>query len=525
MTGLPPDALSQWWVPLVLLALALVAGAARGWLAGRRARAVPPPPPLPPATRQRPVSGSSGAKTALSLAAVTMPSAAVAAVSSAEQSDAISAPVSAPLLHDPLTGLASRLLLEDRLAAAVMRAEARQRRFALLYIDLDGFKPVNESFGYGAGDQLLKEVGRRLQGLGRSTDGLARMAGDEFLMLLDGDPDASAAALVADRVRQALQRPYLLQGKEVRLCCSIGIVLYPDHGPKGRLIAHADAAMLAAKRAGGNVHCFYEPRMEQDAEAAIDMQRDLRDAIESGKGLSLHYQPKVDARQGRLTGVEALLRWRHPVRGAVSPVEFIPVAERFGLIGALGQWVLDDACRQLHQWRASGRVMQVAINLSMHQVRQADLPVRVQEALSRHGVPPSCLTFEVTESAAMEDPQASLRLFERLAAIGVTLSIDDFGTGYSSLSYLRKLPATQLKIDRSFVQDLEQEEDARAIVKAVVRLAHALGLTVVAEGVETSGQHALLRRLGCDELQGYLFGRPMPADELLQWTSGQGQTP
>ena len=311
MTGLPPDALSQWWVPLVLLALALVAGAARGWLAGRRARAVPPPPPLPPATRQRPVSGSSGAKTALSLGAVTMPSAAVAAVSSAEQSDAISAPVSAPLLHDPLTGLASRLLLEDRLAAAVMRAEARQRRFALLYIDLDGFKPVNESFGYGAGDQLLKEVGRRLQGLGRSTDGLARMAGDEFLMLLDGDPDASAAALVADRVRQALQRPYLLQGKEVRLCCSIGIVLYPDHGPKGRLIAHADAAMLAAKRAGGNVHCFYEPRMEQDAEAAIDMQRDLRDAIHS------ELTPLRRARLHRRIGGRRVHRQVKPVRADV----------------------------------------------------------------------------------------------------------------------------------------------------------------------------------------------------------------
>lgn len=501
MSGLPPDALGQWWVPLGLLALGVIAGVLRAWLGGRQAQAAPPPPPLPTPVHVRDRGRQNEAK----------PAARPATGSSA--------------LRDPLTGLASRLLLEDRLGAAVMRAEARSRRIALLYIDLDGFKPVNELLGYGAGDLLLKEVGRRLEGLGRSTDLLSRMAGDEFLMLLDGDPDASSAALVAERVRQAVQRPCLLQGKEVRLSCSIGIVLYPDHGPKGRLIAHADAAMLEAKRAGGNVHCFYEPRMEHDAEPAIDMQRDLRDALETGKGLALHYQPKVGARLGQLTGVEALLRWRHPVRGAVSPVEFIPVAERFGLIGTLGQWVLEEACRQHQAWREAGHDFRVAINLSMHQVRQADLPVRVQDALARHGVPAASLTFEVTESAAMEDPHASLRLFERLAAIGVTLSIDDFGTGYSSLSYLRKLPATQLKIDRSFVQDLEQEEDARAIVKAVVRLAHALGLTVVAEGVETPGQHALLRRMGCDELQGYLFGRPMPADELLRWTSGHSQTP
>jgi len=423
-------------------------------------------------------------------------------------------------VQDPLTGLATRLWLEDQLAAAVMRAEAKQRRLALLYIDLDGFKPINDSFGYACGDMLLREVGLRLQGMGRSTDTVARMGGDEFLMLLDGDPDSASAALVADRIRHKLQRPYLIDGKEVRLSCSIGIVLFPDHGSRGKLIARADAAMLAAKHAGGNMHCFFDQRMDHDAEGAVDLQRDLRAAIENGVGLALYYQPKIDGRTGGITGVEALLRWHHPSRGMISPAVFIPVAERFGLIGALGQWVTVEACQQVRAWLDTGLSMHVAINLSVHQLRQADLVERIHEAITRHKVPPELITFEITESAAMEDAQASLRIFERIAQTRVSLSIDDFGTGYSSLSYLRKLPASQLKIDRSFVQDVEKDEDAKAIVRAVIKLAHALSLEVVAEGVETEAQQDILVRMGCDQLQGYLFARPMPARNLYAWATG-----
>ncbi|MGC4060438.1 MAG: bifunctional diguanylate cyclase/phosphodiesterase [Aquabacterium sp.] len=484
MTPVSP-ALSQWWWLLAaLLAVAVFMSVLRSWLASQPSEDEPARPDVSPADQAdwRKPRGNN--------------------------------------VQDPLTGLATRLWLEDQLAAAVMRAEAKQRRLALLYIDLDGFKPINDSFGYACGDNLLREVGLRLQAMGRSTDTIARMGADEFLMLLDGDPDGASSALVADRIRHKLQRPYMVEGREVRLSCSIGIVLFPDHGPRGKLIARADAAMMAAKHAGGNMHCFFDASMEHDAESAIDLQRDLRTAIESGVGLELYYQPKIDGRDGQLTGAEALLRWHHPGKGMVSPAVFIPVAERFGLIGALGQWVTDEACRQVRLWLDAGLPLHVAINLSVHQLRQADLVDRIRESLKRHRVPPELITFEITESGAMEDAQASLRIFERIAQTGVALSIDDFGTGYSSLSYLRKLPASELKIDRSFVQDMDKEEDAKAIVRAVIKLAHALGLHVVAEGVETEAQQDILVRMGCDQLQGFLFARPMPAAKLLAWTAG-----
>lgn len=479
-----PSSAQWWWMLAALVCVAVLMSILRAWLAARQRSAdaqqglgrAPPPVPAP----EKPVNQ----------------------------------------VQDPLTGLSTRLWLEDQLAAAVMRAEARQRRLALLYIDLDGFKPVNDSFGYASGDALLREVGNRLASMGRGTDTIARMGSDEFLMLLDGDPDSASAALVADRVRHKLQIPYVVAGREVRLSCSIGIVMYPEHGPRAKLIARADAAMLAAKHAGGNMHCFFEASMDHDAADTIDLQRDLRRAIEAGTGLELYYQPKIDGRTGHITGAEALLRWHHPERGMVSPAVFIPIAERFGLIGALGQWVTDDACRQVRAWLDEGLTMHVAINLSVHQLRQSDLVDKIQESLTRHEVPANLITFEVTESAAMEDAKASLRIFERLSQLGVHLSIDDFGTGYSSLSYLRKLPATQLKIDRSFVQDVDKEEDAKAIVRAVIKLAHALALTVVAEGVETEAQQGILMRLGCDELQGFLFAKPMPAKNLFLWASG-----
>ncbi len=419
---------------------------------------------------------------------------------------------------DPLTGLPNRLVFESELDRAVLEAQAKQRRLAVVFIDLDGFKPINDSFGHGVGDEVLREVGRRLAGLARQSDIIARVGGDEFLMLLDGNPDRAAAGRVADRVRAAVTMPFRAEGREVGLSCSIGIVMYPDHGPQARLIAYADAAMYAAKRAGGGAHCFYELDMASDGELQIELQRELRRALEQGgAGLALHYQPKLHAGTGRITGVEALMRWQHAQRGMISPAVFIPVAERFGLIGILGQWVIDEAFRQMAEWQGQGLQMRVAINLSMHQLRQDDLVERIQASLARHGIEAGQVTFEVTESAAMEDAQGARHTFDRLAALGLQLSIDDFGTGYSSLSTLRKLPARQLKIDRSFVKDLQPEGDARAIVEAVVGLSHALGLSVVAEGVETAEQEAILLATGCDELQGFRYARPMPAHQLRDW--------
>jgi diguanylate cyclase len=399
--------------------------------------------------------------------------------------------------QDPLTLLPNRYVFEQRLEAAVARAERDGSRLALLFIDLDGFKPINDSFGHSSGDTVLHAVGERLRAIARQGDTMARVGGDEFLMLLEGAPDEGSAALVASRVLATLSQPYSLGEKEVTVSCSIGIVFYPDGGTRSKLIAHADAAMYSAKRAGGSTYCFFEPRMEADAREQVELLRDLRRAVEQGE-LELYYQPKIDAHSGQITAAEALLRWHHPVRGLVLPSVFIPVAERFGVIGALGTWVIEDACRQVREWREAGLAMRVAINLSAHQMRQEDLVERLQGALRRHRIDPSLLTCEITESVAMEDTRATQNAFQRLGRAGIHLSIDDFGTGYSSLSYLRQLPAEELKIDRSFIMDLESSDDARAIVDAVVRLAHALGLKVVAEGVDSPRQCEILMGLGCD---------------------------
>jgi diguanylate cyclase (GGDEF)-like protein len=420
--------------------------------------------------------------------------------------------------YDALTKLPNRLVFEDKLLAAVGRVDQVKSRLAVLFIDLDGFKPINDSFGHSSGDAVLRQVGERLRSLSRSADTMARVGGDEFLMLLEGDADEQSAAQVATRMLATLSEPYSIGSREVAVSASIGIVFYPDGGSQTKLIARADAAMYAAKRSGGACYCFFEPSMEADAHDQLDLQRDLRLALEN-KELELFYQPKVDAQTGKVTAAEALLRWKHPKRGMIGPATFIPVAERFGLIGSLGNWVIEDACRQARAWRDKGLRMRVAINLSAFQMRQDDLVERITTALARHRIDPSLLTCEITESVAMEDTKATQTTFRRLGETGVHLSIDDFGTGYSSLAYLRKLPAEELKIDRSFVMDLETSADARAVVDAVIHLAHALGLKVVAEGVETERQRDVLTQLGCDELQGYLFAKPMSARALLLWAS------
>jgi EAL domain-containing protein (putative c-di-GMP-specific phosphodiesterase class I) len=292
--------------------------------------------------------------------------------------------------------------------------------------------------------------------------------------------------------------------------------MYPEHGAMSTLIGHAEAAMRTAKSAGGASHAFFEARMINGSRDQAELLRDLRAALERGQ-LELYYQPKIHAPSGEITGAEALMRWHHPQRGMVSPGVFIPIAERYGLIGALGLWVIDEACRQVRAWRDSGLRMRVAINLSVHQLRQPDLAERIGAALQRHQINPDLITCEITESSAMEDTDVTMRVLGQLATLGVHISIDDFGTGHSSLSYLRKLPAHELKIDRSFVLDLETSDDARKVASAVINLAKALNLQVVAEGVETEGQNRILRELGCDQLQGYLFAKPMSAKALVVW--------
>jgi diguanylate cyclase (GGDEF)-like protein len=424
--------------------------------------------------------------------------------------------VSAAPTVDSLTQLPTRVYFEDRLAAAATKADANASKLALLFIDLDGFKPVNDTYGHSIGDLVLEQVGQRLKAMSRGKDVVARVGGDEFLLLLSNVTSQEAIAHVADRLIQGLSHPYAAEGREVMISCSVGIAMYPDGCSHAKLIARADAAMYASKRSGGSKHCFYSNAMDADAEAQFELLRDLRKAV-AAKEFELFYQPKIDSKSGKVTAVEALLRWKHPTRGLLLPNTFIPIAERFGLIGAIGNWVIEDACRQSRQWREKGVRMRVAINLSAHQMRQDDIVERITDALKEHRIHPSLLTCEITESAAMEDTKTTQTTFRRLGELGTHLSIDDFGTGYSSLSYLRKLPAEELKIDRSFIQDLEHSADARAVVDAVIKLAHALGLKVVAEGVENQRQQEVLVKMGCDELQGFLFAKPMSARALMLW--------
>ncbi len=425
---------------------------------------------------------------------------------------------------DPLTRLPNRSGLESMLRTAAMRAEMQGGRVALLFVGMDAFKHVSEAYAQGFGDRIVRHVARRLaeQAAGLPepphivTQTLARVGAEEFALMLEGRVDRAALSQVANRLLEALNGPLDNERRELTLVASIGVASFPEDGGATTLLARAETAMQAAKQAGGSTFMFFDARMQDDARERMELLRDLRRAVED-KQLELFFQPKIDARSGQVSAAEALLRWHHPTRGTVSPDVFVPIAERYGLMSAIGNWVIEDACRQARVWREAGLKMRVAINLSVFQMRQDDLVERIQAALKRYGVNPSRLTCEITESVAMEDTQVTQRTFERLGEAGIHLSIDDFGTGYSSLSYLRKLPASELKIDRSFVKDIDTSADARAIVDAVLKLAHAIGLNVVAEGVETERQRDLLLDLGCDELQGYLFARPMSARALLIW--------
>jgi diguanylate cyclase (GGDEF)-like protein len=417
--------------------------------------------------------------------------------------------------RDDLTGLPNRVSFEGALAQAQQVADGQHSKVVLLVIALDGFKHINEAFGHQFGDRVLQHVAQRLRALAKPHS-VARLGGDEFLMLLHGEPSTQQGLPMAAQVIDAVSQTVKLDGRDLSVGCSIGLAFYPQHGSMSALIANAGVAMRAAKSAGGATYSIFDARMVVDARGQAELLRDLRLAL-SHSQLELYYQPKIHAPSAQITGVEALLRWHHPQRGTISPNIFIPMAERSGLIDSLGAWVIDEACRQARVWRDQGLRMRVAINLSAHQLRQRDLPQRISAALTRHQINPDLLTCEITESVAMEDTEATARIFSDLDAVGVHISIDDFGSGYSSLAYLRKLPASELKIDRSFVLDLATSEEARKIAGAVVQLAQALKLKVVAEGVETDEQYQILRELGCDELQGFLFAKPMSAKALGQW--------
>jgi diguanylate cyclase len=417
--------------------------------------------------------------------------------------------------HDALTGLPNRVLLDDRLAQAMALADRDRRSFALMVCDLDRFKLINDSLGHRAGDELLQEVARRLSAVARTADTVARFGGDEFVLVGSSLADAEDAMQLAARAIEVLRAPVRVAGIDVHVSPSIGIALYPEDGASVEaLLAHADAAMYAAKHQGRGSVQRYLPGMHAGIEDRVQMESELHQAIEL-KQFELYYQPKVDARTGVVRSAEALIRWVHPSRGLVSPADFIPLAEECGLIGAIGEWVIREACRQARAWQEEGvPSLRISVNLSASQFREVGLVDSIRRALDDVGLLARYLEVELTESAVMSDPEQSVAILEQLSAMGVLVSVDDFGTGYSSMSYLRRFPIDKLKIDRVFINEIASRPEDASIVRAIVSLAHSLNLKVVAEGVETSAQLDFLKTAGCDEYQGYHYSRPLPADQF-----------
>ena len=417
-------------------------------------------------------------------------------------------------LHDVLTGLPNRALFHDRATVALQAAARDRGGFALVLVDLDRFKEVNDTLGHAAGDQLLVAVAARLRAALREQDTLARLGGDEFVALLEDVAEIGEAARAAEQIAAAIAPPLAINDQEVRVATSVGIVISgPGHERAEELLRDADIAMYRAKASGGGDHAIFDPTMQAALLARVALERELHVARERNEFV-LHYQPIVDLATGRIVTVEALVRWQHPTRGLISPGEFIPLAEENGLIVPLGRWVLHEACRQARAWQVAGTPVAVAINLTAREFQHAALLDEVAAAVEKVGLAPSWLRLEITESLAMRDAEATVATLTALRALGVHVAIDDFGTGYSSLAYLKRLPVDALKIDKSFIDDLAADTADAAIIEAIIALSHTLGLLVIAEGVETVQQADRLRVLGCNLAQGYYFARPIPAEAI-----------
>ena len=430
--------------------------------------------------------------------------------------------------HDALTHLPNRLAFESQLAHALRVCEREGRQLALMLIDLDNFKNINDTLGHHVGDSLLQQVAGRLRESVRSSDLVARLGGDEFVVVLPEIEGPLTAARVADKIQMALGENYRVDEHLLYTTPSIGISLFPGDGTDaGVLLRNADSAMYHAKSAGRNNHQFYASRMNEAAGERLQMENALRQAIAT-IGLpetcqfALHFQPQIAAKNGRVVGLEALLRWNSPAFGNISPLRFIPIAEETGLIQPLGDWVVWESCRLIHQMHRLGlRDIRVAINISAQQLRHENLLLLVRGALACYELEPAAIELEITETTAMQNPEMTLDILDQLAAMGIKLAIDDFGTGYSSLAYLKHLPIKRLKLDRSFVSDIETDANDASICAAIIALGHNLGLELVAEGVETEMQSEFLTRLGCDYLQGYLFSKPKPFAEIIAYLQAQ----
>jgi len=428
--------------------------------------------------------------------------------------------------HDPLTGLPNRVLLEDRLQQTIAHADRSRTQLALLFLDLDNFKQINDSLGHATGDILLQEVAKRLGECVRDSDTISRQGGDEFIILLRDLPDPDASLPVLAKIIGRLQDSFVADGNELSTSVSIGVAIYPADGSNFETLRKkADMAMYRAKEAGRNTYRFFDEAMNVEAMEHLVMRNGLRRALERDEFI-LHYQPQIDLASGQVIGAEALLRWLHPELGLISPAKFIPVAEESGMIVPIGEWVLNTACHQAVAWQQAGvPELLMAVNLSAVQFRRGNVEQNIVSALEQSGLTPSLLELELTESILIQNVEQVLATVKGLKRLGVKLSIDDFGTGYSSLSYLKRFDIDKLKIDQSFIRDLATDPDDAAIVHAIVQMAHSLNLKAIAEGVEHAAILQQLHDFGCDEAQGYYFARPMPADEFERYLAGRQLTP
>jgi len=417
--------------------------------------------------------------------------------------------------HDPLTGLPNRALLRDRIAQSLALSRRNSTQVAVLFIDIDGFKYINDSFGHTLGDSLLREIAIRLEAATREGDTVSRHGGDEFVIVLNGITGEDEAWKIAEKLLNDLPQPILTEGSSLAITASIGLSLHPQDGNDHEsLLKNADAALCMAKQRGRNCVQAYQREMSVVAGERVVLEYALRQA-QALHQLELHYQPQIDTHTGRISGVEALMRWTHPSLGAVSPQRFIPLAEEIGLIQSIGEWALSGACRQLHEWHLRGYDQLVmAINMSVRQFHQRDVLAMIREILQVSGIPGASLELELTESILISDPESVTNTLHELKALGISISMDDFGTGYSGLSYLSRFPIDRIKIDQSFTSRVSQSGEAASIVRAIVALAKSLNLKTVCEGVETVEQAVFMRDGGCDALQGYLFSRALPAEEM-----------